>query len=160
MPKTRTGLSGGMCAVVGLVGLMIGGAGGAAFATWHSPGSGTGTGATGTLGPVTVIALVGGPSSSLLPGATSDVVLEVSNANTYPVTLTSIAMTAGGTVSASNGLCTTSGVGIAFPSHPSISVPVGSSKVDLAGAASMSLASQNACQGNTFTFPVTVTFQK
>ncbi len=160
MPMTRTGLSRRLVTMVGLVGLAIGGAGGAAFASWHSPGSGTGTGGTGSLGAVTVIALVGGPASSLLPGGSSDVVLEVSNSNSYPVTLTSIVMTSGGSVSASSGSCTTSGVSITFPSTPSISVPAGSSKVDLAGAASMSLASQNACQGNTFTLPVTVTFQK
>lgn len=146
--------------ILGLAGLLVGAFGGAAFAKWKGHGSGSSSAATGALAPVSVVALMGGPTSSLLPGGTSDVVLQVSNSNPYPVVLTAIAMTSGGSISASNGACATSGVSLTFPSSPSISVPAGSSRVDLPGAASMSLASQNACQGNTFTVPVTVTFQK
>jgi hypothetical protein len=153
-------LSRRLCTIIAFVGLVIGGTGGVAFAKWNSHGSGSGSGTTGTLAAVSVVALTGGPTASLLPGGSSDVVLRVRNTNSFGVLLTSISISSGGTITASNGACTFSGVTITFPSSPSISVPAGSSTVDLAGAASMSLASQNACQGNTFTFPVTVTFQK
>jgi hypothetical protein len=148
---------------MGLVVVVFGISGGAAYGHWRTSGSGSGAGAsTGSMAAVSVVAFIGGdqPTTALLPGGTSDVVLRVNNTNSYAVNLTSIAITAGQSITASNGACTTSGVSIAFPSSPSIAVPAGSSLVDVAGAASMSLASQNACQGNTFTFPVTVTFQK
>jgi hypothetical protein len=160
VPTARFRLSRRLCSIAGLAFLVVGAFGGTAFARWNSHGGGSNSAATGSLAPVTVVALTGTPTTSLLPGGSSDVVLKVSNTNAYSVILTSIAITPGQSVTASNGSCTTSGVTITFPSSPSISVPAGSSQVDVPGAASMSLASQNACQGNTFTFPVTVTFAK
>jgi hypothetical protein len=111
---------------------------------------------------ISVTAFTGGdsPSSSLLPGGSSDVVLRINNANSYLVTLTAISLN--GSISAAGGIgtCSTPGVSTNFPSSPSIAVPAGSTLLHLSGAAAMSAGSSSGCQGATFTIPVNVSFQK
>jgi hypothetical protein len=162
MTVLRFRISRRLCIIFGLVCLVLGSAGGTAFAAWTSLGSGSGTGSTGALAPVTVVAMVGGdtPTTALLPGGSSDVVLRVDNTNAYAVTLTAITQNTPITMVGNVGTCTTTGLSINFPSTPSITVPVGSTLVHVPGAASMSTASMNGCQGASFEFPVTVTFQK
>ena len=134
--------------------------GGAAYAYLTGAGTGTGTAHTGTMQTVTVSALVGGdaPTSTLYPGGpAADVILRLNNPNSYSVKLTGVSGNGTITADASHSACTTTGVTFTPPSSPSIAVPAGSSLVHLSGAASMSTASLNACQGATFTIPVTVT---
>jgi hypothetical protein len=82
----------------------VGWGGGAAFGYWTSHGAGTAVVATAA-GPaaVHVIAVTGGntPSTSLIPGQTADLVIELNNPNAYPVTIVSIAQS--GPVSPSGG---------------------------------------------------------
>jgi hypothetical protein len=115
---------------------------------------------TGSMQTVTVSAVVGGdsPSSTLYPGGpAADVILRVNNPKSYSVKLYSIS--GNGTISAdaSHSGCTTTGVTFNPPSNPNITLAAGSSLVHLSGAASMSTASLNACQGATFSIPVTMT---
>jgi hypothetical protein len=135
---------------------------GAAFAYWELIGSGSASAASGSLGSLAVTAFSGGdaPSSSLLPGGSSDVVLRLNNTNAFAVTVTGISLN--GTISATGGLgtCTTPGVTVTFPSTPSIVVTTGSHLIDLSGAASLSLTAPNGCQGATFEIPVLITYQK
>jgi hypothetical protein len=134
----------------------------AAFAYWRAFGSGSAAAVTGTLGTPTVLALTGGdtPTTALFPGSTGDVVLRVSNPNAYTLTITGISQNGAITATAGIGTCTTTGVSTSFPSSPSIAVASGSHLIDLAGAAVMSTASQNGCQGATFHIPVSLTFSK
>jgi hypothetical protein len=134
--------------------------GGVAFAYFTSTGSGGGTGATGTMQPVVISAVVGGdtPSSKLYPGGpAADVIVRINNPNSFSVQLFSISGNGSITVDASHSGCTTSGVTFTPPSSPNITIPAGSSLLHLAGAATMSTASVSACQGATFSIPVTVT---
>lgn len=140
--------------------LVVAGAG--AYAWFTAKGSGTGSGADGTVQPVTVQALVGGdaPSSKLQPGGTADVILRLSNPNSFALTLT--AVTGGSPITADSGHsgCTTTGVSFVNQSSLSISVPSGSSLVHLPGAASMGTTSSSGCQGATFSIPVTLSVRR
>jgi hypothetical protein len=145
------------------VALVVSLSGGVADAYWTSSGSGTGSGATGTLQPVTVAAFVGGdsPSSNLYPGGSADVILRVSNPNAYAVTLVSVS--GNGTITHDGGHagCTTTGV--TFTNQTGLSTTIGASGttlVHLSTAATMAGTSSNGCQGATFSIPVSITVQK
>ena len=106
---------------------------------------------------LTVTASAGTPNSALLPGATADVSLKITNPNSFTVTLTSV--TGDGPITAGNG-CSPTGVTFANQTGLSIPVPAGTSQVDLAGAAAMSSSSASACQGTTFSIPITMVVRK
>jgi len=148
-------------ALLSTVALIACGVAGGAYAYFVDTGSGQASASTGSLQPVTVAALAGAtPASSLLPGGTGDVVLRVSNPNAYAVTLTSV--TGNGTITADAGhpSCTTTGV--TFTGQTGMSTTIAASStmlVPLPGAASMSAASSNGCQGATFSIPVSITVQ-
>ena len=141
---------------------------GPVFAFYTAAGSGSSAGATGTLQPLSVqAATVGSPASSLLPGGTADLLLNVTNPNATAVTITGVAQGGGVTVSGGSG-CTSdpswpttpgnSGVSIATTTGLSITVAGGASDtVHVGGAASMTTASASGCQGATFQIPITVT---
>lgn len=143
------------------VALLVALAGGA-LAWFTASGSGTGSGADGTVQPVTVQALAGGdaPSSALQPGGTADVILRLSNPNSFALTLT--AVTGGSPITADGGHsgCTTTGVSFTSQSGLSITVPSGSSLVHLPGAARMDTTSSSGCQGATFAIPVTLSVRR
>ncbi|MEY2567491.1 MAG: hypothetical protein QOE35_2020 [Actinomycetota bacterium] len=133
---------------------------GAAYAYFTASGAGAGAANANTLQAVTVSAVVGGdaPASTLSPGGpAADVILRVNNPNSFSVRLYSLAGNGAVTVDVSHSSCTTPGVTFTPPSSPNVTLPSGSSLVHLAGAATMSTASLSACQGATFTIPVTVT---
>jgi len=134
---------------------------GVAFAVWSTTGAGAGAAQTGTLQTVTVTALTGSdsPSSTLVPGGSADVMLRVNNPNGTAVQIYSVTGNGPVTADAGHSGCTTTGVSFVPPA-----VPVGTSLaansttlVHLPNAASMSTASLSACQGATFSIPVTVT---
>jgi hypothetical protein len=147
---------------LGLTCLVIGTAVGGAFAYWNGHGPGSSSGATGTMATPSVVAFTGGdaPSNSLLPGSSSDVILRISNTNSYAVMLTAISINGSITGSGGIGTCTTTGVTTNFPTSPAIAVPAGSTLIHLSGAALMSTSSQSGCQGATFSIPVSLTFKK
>jgi hypothetical protein len=151
-----------LVAVLTAVGVLA--VGGAAWAYFTTSGSGTGHGSTGTMSTVTLNVTAGTASTPLYPGGTGDVSLEVNNPNAYAVTLVSVALKTGGTITADAGHlgCTTTGVTFATQTGLSTTIPSGASadRIDLAGAVSMNSSSLSACQGATFSIPVTITVQK
>lgn len=145
--------------------------GGAAFGYWTSHGNGTVAVATaGGPANVHVIAVTGGntPSTSLSPGQTADLLLELNNPNAYPVTIVSISQS--GTVSPSGGAgpgaaCIGGSGGTTGVSVPTqtVSVAVASGAqvvVHIPGGASMNATSASGCQDASFQIPVTVTVQR
>jgi len=73
------------------------------------------------------------------------------------VTVTGVAGNGSITPDAGHAGCTTTGVSFTDQTGLSISVPAsGQTQTTLSGAATMSNASLNACQGATFTIPVTI----
>lgn len=146
--------------IVAIMGL-VGAAGGVAYAYWTSHGSGSGSGTTGTM-TINVTGLVGDDTNqtTLIPGGTGDVILRVTNPNSFPVHVTSI--TSNGSATASP-VCTPTGVTFNAPSDytpAQFTLSPGSSLIRLGGASSMSTASASGCQGSTFSMPLSVTVQK
>jgi hypothetical protein len=145
--------------LVALVGLIVVGVTTGAWAYFTSTGSGAGNASTSTLQGVTVAAVSGSPNSPLYPGGTGDVILNIANSNAFAVKLVDVS--GNGTISADSAHagCTTTGVSFTNQTALSITIPANSTSfaADLPGAASMSAASLNACQGATFTIQVKAT---
>ena len=140
----------------------VGGAG-VAHAYWTTTGQGSGSAPNGTLQTVTLEAVVAGdtPSTTLVPGGTADLILRLRNPNTRPVTLYSVTANGAVTADAAHVGCTTTGVSLVPPTPPvGVTVAAGATQlIHLADAARMTPASLSACQGATFTVPVTVTMR-
>jgi hypothetical protein len=153
-----------LAAIVIVIAVVIVGIGGAgvAYAYWSAGGSGSGAGATGTTVPLTLSS--GTPSAGLLPGASSDVVLTITNTNTSSVKVTSLALdttqgTGGFSVDSGHSGCaltalsfgtqTNGGAGWTVPGK--VGAVNGTLTVTLSSALAMSVSAANACQGATFT---------
>lgn len=139
---------------------------GTAYAYWSTIGVGSGSAASGTMQTVTVDAFVAGdtPATALVPGGTAEVIVRASNPNAFAVQVYSFTSNGAATADASHPLCTTTGVTFnapAAPLTPTVSIAANSSVlITLPGAASMSTASQSACQGAVFHLPVTMAVRK
>jgi hypothetical protein len=134
---------------------------GVALAYWSATGAGSGTNTAATM-TINVTGLQAGDSNqtSLLPGGSADVILRVNNPNAFSVQVSSIA--ANGTAVASNN-CAPTDVTFDAPSDytpAQFTLAPGSHLIRIAGAARMGLASSSACQGATFSLPISVTVRK
>jgi hypothetical protein len=135
---------------------------GLVYAAWTTNGTGSAYAKAGTAAAISTVDVSASTAATLYPGVSGDVLIKLDNPNPYPVTVTAI--TGNGTIAADAGHsgCTTTGVTFTNQTGLSLSVPAKSGGVDgtlqstLTGAASMSNASLNACQGATFTIPVTL----
>ena len=132
------------------------------YAAWTTNGTGNAYAKAGTAAAISTVDVSASTVATLYPGVSGDVLIKLDNPNTYPVTVT--AVTGNGTITADAGHsgCTTTGVTFTNQSSLSLTIPAKSGGVDgvlqttLSGAASMSNASLNACQGAVFTIPVTL----
>ena len=136
---------------------------GMVYAAWTTNGTGSGYAKAGTAQALSTVDVSASTSATLYPGGPAgDVSIKISNPNTYPVTVTGVTGSGAITPDAGHASCTTTGVTFTDRTGLSISVPAKSGGVDgeatatLSGAASMSNASVNGCQGATFTIPVTL----
>ena len=112
---------------------------------------------TGTATTVTVQAVASGsPSSTLLPGGSADLIVQVQNPGSLTVTITGISQNGPATPVGGSG-CTSSNDGVTVPTQTglSISVAPGTQVLHFAGAASMASSSASGCQGASFDIPVT-----
>jgi hypothetical protein len=134
-------------AVVGLV-----------YAAWTTNGTGSGYAKAGTAQALSTVDVAASTSATLYPGGPAgDVLIRISNPNSYPVTVTGVAGNGAITADAGHSGCTTTGVSFTDQTGLTIAVPAnGQTQHTLSGAATMSNASLNACQGATFTIPVTL----
>jgi hypothetical protein len=136
---------------------------GLVYAAWTTNGAGSGYAKAGTAQSLTTIDVSASTSATLYPGVSGDVLLKMDNPNPYAVTVTAVSGSGSITADAGHAGCTTTGVSFTNQSSLSLVVPAKVGAVDgtlqttLTGAASMSNASLNACQGATFTIPVTLT---
>ena len=131
---------------------------GLVYAAWTTNGGGSAYSKAGTAQALTTVDVSASTSATLYPGGPAgDVLIRVSNPNSYPVTVTGVSGNGAITADAGHAGCTTTGVSFTDQTGLSISVPAnGQTTATLSGAASMSNASLNACQGATFTIPVTI----
>jgi hypothetical protein len=130
---------------------------GAAYAYFVSTGTGSAT--DGTAPTVTVQAVASGsPTSSLLPGGTSDLIVQVQNPSNLTLTVTGITQNGSATPVGGSG-CTSSndGVSVATETGLNVSLSPGTQILHFSGAAAMATSSANGCQGASFDIPVTLT---
>jgi hypothetical protein len=139
-------------AIVGLV-----------YAAWTTNGTGNAYAKAGTAQALSTVDVSASTTATLYPGVSGDVLIKLDNPNPYAVTVTAITGSGSVTADAGHSGCTTTGVTFTNQTGLSLVVPAKSGGVDgvlqttLTGAASMSNASLNACQGATFTIPVSLT---
>jgi hypothetical protein len=143
---------------VGLPLVIIVGAG-IGYANWNQTGSGSGSAKA-----VSALAsTVGGGSGAadLYPGGSGTLYFTLTNPNPYAVTFTSL--TAAGAVTSDKTNCGAVDLTVNTLSLPAggVRVPANTTStpqaVSVAAAVTMPITADNACQGATFTVPVTVT---
>jgi hypothetical protein len=123
------------------------------FAAWLVTGEGNGAAQATTADDLVVSP--GTTTADLYPGSDGDVELTIENPNAFDVTLSSIA--GDGAVTTGAAGCNTTGVTFTAPATTGQAIAAGATlNLSLPNAASMSNASDNACQGATFSVPVTV----
>lgn len=149
-----------LAAAVALSGALAGGV----LAYWRTSGSGSGAASVGTAQSVTIQAVAtGSPSTKLTPGNAADLLVQLSNANSYTVTLVGISQSGSGSVTVVGGTgCTAANASVSVPTVTGLTIPVGSGVqvVHIPGGASMDATSNTGCQGASFQIPVTVTVQR
>lgn len=98
-------------------------------------------------------------TAQLFPGGTGDVVVKVTNPNPFAVTVTSVKGT-GGAITSDKGAACNLSTGVSYTDQTGLSLSLAAGATGtftLAGAASMSNASDTTCQGAVFSIPVTLT---
>ncbi len=146
----------GVIAVVAVVAVAVAGI---AIAAWAVTGSGTGYAKAGSSSALTLSDATASTSADLFPGSTGAVKLKVSNPNPFPVRITAVASTSAVTSDKGAGCDASTGVSFAHQSGLTLDLLANeTNKVfTLAGAVSMTNASDNTCQGAVFAIPVSVT---
>jgi hypothetical protein len=139
---------------------------GLVFAAWLTNGTGSATVKAGTASALSTLDASASTSATLYPGVNGDVAVRISNPNPFPVRVTAISLNGANsdiTPDAGHSSCSPTGVSFTNQSNLTVDVPAksggtnGTATATLSGAASMSNASVDACQGATFTIPVTIT---
>lgn len=137
--------------------LIVLAAAGLVYAAWTTSGSGTGTAKATSAQALTTVDAAATTNASLYPGATGNVTIRISNPNPYPVRVTDVTGNGAITADAGHPGCVTTGVSFTDQTGQTIDVPAnGQTEVTLNNAAAMSNASDNGCQGATFTVPVSL----
>jgi len=146
-------------ALLVLLGIPVGGI---AWSYWSAGGTGTGSGANGTLAALSLSS--GSPAAGLYPGGSTNVVLTASNSNTSIVKIGSLLLdtsqgTSGFSVDAGHSGCSVATLGFSTQNNGGAgwSVPArvgvvnGTLSITLTNALTMTAAAASACQGATFT---------
>jgi hypothetical protein len=129
---------------------------GVAYAVWTVGGAGSGTATAPSAQPLTTS--VATTSAQLYPGITgADLFLTVNNPNPFPVSVTSVNADGDAVPDAAHAAgCVSTGVTFTTQATAQTIPANGSLSFTVPGVA-MSNASDNGCQGATFTIPVTFT---
>jgi hypothetical protein len=131
------------------------------YAAWTSAGNGSGIAKASSAQALTTVTATA--SAGLYPGATAALSLQVSNPNPYPVTVTDVAGNGTITADSSHSTCGQDAghpTGVTYTDQHALSIAVpanGTTQVSVSNAVHMSNASDNSCQGATFTIPVNLT---
>ena len=147
------------CVLALTVALSIGLGTGTALAYWRTTGTGSGTASVGTVSNVTVVAVTTGtPSSKLIPGGTADLLIRISNQNSYAVTLVTISQN--GTKNATG--CSNAAAAVTVPTQNglTVNIPAGTNDIHVPASIAMSNAAASGCQSQTLHVPVLITAQK
>jgi hypothetical protein len=138
---------------------------GMAYASWLASGTGSGYAKAGSAQALSSVDVSASTTATLYPGVSGDVLIKISNPNPYPVRVTSVSLNGTNADIAADGShsgCSPTGVSYTNQTGLTLDVPAKSGGVNgtlqttLSGAAAMSNASVDACQGATFTIPVSL----
>lgn len=136
-------------------------AAGTAIAAWSTSGSGNASAKAASASALTLADASASTSGDLYPGGSGALKLKLSNPNNFPVRITAVQLTSGGSITSSIAACNTAGHGVTLTTQTGLSVDLAANAsnevVSLAGAVQMSSSSGNACQSAVFTIPVDVT---
>ena len=147
----------GLKMALALAALTVTVAGGLTLGNWAVSGSGNAYAKATTASSLTLGDASAATSAQLYPGGSGDVKLKVTNPNSFDVTITSV--TGNGTITSDKGLLCDVSTGVSFTNQSGLSLSLAAGATTtftLSGAASMSNASHNSCQGAIFTIPVSV----
>jgi hypothetical protein len=146
----------GLGVVVGVLAAL-----GIAFAAWTATGTGSGRATATSAQSLTVNATTG--TADLYPGQTQgDVYFTITNPNPYGVSFSSYTSTGSFTVDAGHPGCTVANSGVSIaPSgavSPAVTAPASgtSGTQSIANIVTMASSSDNACQGASFDFQLTL----
>jgi hypothetical protein len=129
-------------------------------ASWQTSGSGNLFAQATTASALVIGDASASTSADLYPGATGSAVVKVTNSNPFPLLITQVTLHSGGAVTSSKGAACDASTGVSFTNQTSLSLALPANTTQtftLSGVVSMSNASDNSCQGATFTVPVDVT---
>jgi hypothetical protein len=144
--------------LVGAMALLVMAVVGFVYAAWTTNGSGSGYAKAGTAEPLTTVDVSASTPATLYPGGNGDVLLKVSNPNPYPVRVSAVSGNGAITPDSGHASCQTTGVTFTDQADQQLDVsPNSSAQFTLQDAAQMSNASDDGCQGATFTIPVSLT---
>ena len=130
---------------------------GLVYAAWTATGGGQGYAKATNAQALTTVDVSASTSATLYPGADGNVLVRISNPNAYPVRVTGVSGSGSITADAGHPACVTTGVTYTDQTGLTIDVPGGGqTQTTLTGSAHMSNASDNGCQGATFTIPVSL----
>ena len=130
---------------------------GLVYAAWTTSGSGSGYAKAQSAQSLSTVDVSATTTASLYPGASGNVQMRLSNPNPYPVRVTGV--TGNGPITADSGHATCVTTGVTFTNQTGLTLDIaanGTLDRTFNGAASMSNASDNGCQGATFTIPVSL----
>ena len=140
---------------VALMGMLIVGF---VYAAWTTNGSGSGYAKAGSAQALDTVDVSASTSGSLYPGTSGNVTIRINNPNPFPVRVT--AVTGNGPITPDSGHAGCTSTGVSFTDQTGLTIDVAANSATtstLSGAASMSNAFEDACQGATFTIPVSLT---
>jgi hypothetical protein len=127
-----------------------------AFAAWTATGSGNGYAQAKTAQLLSTVDVSASTVAQLYPGGTGDVKISMVNPNDYPVRVTTITRNAA--ITSDKGSACDASTGVTFDNQTLLTLDVPAHSLGtpftLTGAAHMSNASDNSCQGAIFTIPV------
>jgi hypothetical protein len=135
-------------------------AAGAAISSWQTTGSGNAYSKAATASVLTVGDASASTTADLYPGANGAAKIAVTNPNSFPVRITSVTKQAATAVTSDKGAACNASTGVAFTDQTGLALDLAAGATatfTLAGAVSMTNASDNSCQGAVFTIPVNLT---
>jgi hypothetical protein len=131
---------------------------GIAFAAWTATGTGNGYAKAKTAVDLSTVAVT--PAATLYPGATGNALISIVNPNDYQIQVTDITGNGAIVTSSPNVPACDASTGVTFTNQTgqTLNVPAHSAGTlfTLTGAVSMDNSSVDACQGATFTIPVSL----
>jgi predicted extracellular nuclease len=132
-----------------------------AFASWSVSTSGSAYSKAGSATALVLSDASASTTGDLYPGGSGALKLKVANPNSFPVRITAVSLTSGGTITSTSASCDSAGNGVSLTNQSGLTLDLAANAsatvFSISGAVQMSGSSPNACQGAVFTIPVDVT---